>query len=101
MKKFDAVEMIAFRDRDSENDVWAERCFLFKSVEDVKSFFTCDNSVLLDYYTEEDSRVLDDFEIDDGNPAGKITSVSFNTKYAGNVRIYEMNKGFVCTPTEN
>jgi hypothetical protein len=93
---FDAVKMIAFRDRDIENDIWCERVFMFKNTDEVKSFFTADNSVLLDVYTEEDNRVLNDFEIHDGNPAGNITSVSFNTEYAGDVRLYEMNEGFVC-----
>jgi hypothetical protein len=93
---FDAVKMIAFRDRDIENDIWCERVFLFKNTDDVKAFFTADNSVLLDVYTEEDNRVLNDFKIHDGNPAGNITSVSFNTKYAGDVRLYKMNEGFVC-----
>ena len=93
---FEAVKMIAFRDRDIENDIWCERVFLFKNTDDVKSFFKADNSVLLDVYTEEGNRVLNDFEIHDGNPAGIITSVSFNTEYAGDVRLYEMNEGFVC-----
>lgn len=93
---FEAVKMIAFRDRDMENDIWCERVFLFKNTDDVKAFFTADNSVLLDVYTEEDNRVLNDFEIHDANPAGNITSVSFNTEYAGDVRLYEMNEGFVC-----
>ena len=93
---FEAVKMIAFRDRDIENDIWCERVFLFKTDDDVRAFFTADNSVLLDVYTEEDSRVLNDFEIYDGNPAGRITSVSFKTEYAGDVRLYKMNEGFVC-----
>ena len=93
---FEAVKMIAFRDRDIENDIWCERVFLFKNTDDVKAFFKADNSVLLDVYTEEDNRVLNDFEIHDDNPAGIITSVSFNTEYAGDVRLYEMSEGFVC-----
>lgn len=93
---FEAVKMIAFRDRDIENDIWCERVFLFKSTDDIKAFFTVDNSVLLDVYTEEDNRVLCDFKIHDGNPAGNITSVFFNTEYSGEVRLYQMNEGFVC-----
>lgn len=93
---FEVVKMIAFRDRDIENDIWCERVFLFKNTDDVKAFFKADNSVLLDVYTEEDNRVLNDFEIHDGNPAGNITSVSFSTEYAGDVRLYKMNEGFVC-----
>ena len=93
---WEAIEMIAFRDRDIENDIWCEHAFLFKTREDVNRFFTEDNPVLLDKYTEEDNRVLNDFEIHNSNPAGHITSVSFRTGYAGEVRLYEMSAGWVC-----
>ena len=98
---FDAVEMLAFRTKDIDGDVWCERVFLFKTQEEVRNFFREDNSILLDIFTEEDNRVLNNFEIHDGTLDGSITGVSFETEYAGEVRICEMNKGFVCKIADN
>ena len=99
-KEFKGVKMIAFRTKDSENDIWCEYAFLFQSRDDVNSFFVKDNSILLDVFTEEDSRVLNEFEIYNDNPAGHITGISFSTKYAGEVRLYEMHEGLVIQPNK-
>nr|WP_298658035.1 hypothetical protein [uncultured Flavobacterium sp.] len=88
-------QLIAYRDRDFENDVWCEKAFLFKNRDDVRKFFRADNPDLINLYTDEDDRELKDFEIYDGNPAGHITRISFETEYAGKVVINEMSEGYV------
>lgn len=91
-------KLIAYRDKDADNDIWSERAFLFKTNEDVKDFFRKENPYLLSLYTdnfdEEDNELMD-FEINDQNPAGLITSISFRTQYAGKVFIAEMSEGYL------
>ncbi len=88
-------KLIAFRDKDSDGDVWSERAFLFHNEDDVKAFFVPDNPILLDIYCEDGERVLNDFDLYDGNPARRIAGCSFNTEYAGKVRISEMYGGYI------
>lgn len=97
--KVDAREMkvesmIAYRDRDIDGDIWSERVFVFKTPDDARSFFTPDNPHLINIYTEEDDRILNDFKIYDNNSITDITCVSFTTNYAGEVNLYKMNMGF-------
>ena len=93
---FEAVKMIAFRDKDIEGDTWCEQAFLFKDEEDVELFFTADNSVLLDVYTEIGKRVLKSFKVHK-TLFDYISAVSFETEYAGEVTLYRMNDGYVCS----
>jgi hypothetical protein len=88
-------QCIAYRDKDLEGDVWSENSFFFKDDDSVNKFFTPDNPDLISIYTDGDGEELNDFEIHNSNPAGRITSVTFNTKYAGDVRISEMNAGYL------
>jgi len=85
---------IAYRDKDLEGDVWCEKVFLFKTEEDVAKFFTADNPKLLEVYTDNDSRELSNFEVHTTD-SGLIISVTFETKYAGNVRLAEMSAGYL------
>jgi len=85
--------MIAYKDKDLEGDAWSERAFLFKNREDVKKFFIAGNPLLLDVYTDEDDRILHDFEVNESSKT--IVSVTFRTEYAGKVKIVEMAEGFL------
>ena len=87
-------EYIAYRDVDPEHDAWSENCFLFKSEEDAANFFREDNPDLINIYTDEDDRKIFNFEVLRSN-SGRISSISFNTEYAGEVMIVEMYGGYL------
>ena len=93
---FKAVKMIAFRDKDIEGDIWCEQVFLFKDEEAIELFFAADNPVLLNVYTEEDERVLKSFDVH-RTDSDYISAVTFRTDYAGEVTLYRMNDGYVCS----
>lgn len=86
-------KLIAYRTKDIEGDVWSETVFVFKNEENVKSFFNSENKDLIEIFTDEDNRTINDFEIHGLN--GNINSISFNTEYAGDVNIYEMSAGYI------
>lgn len=88
---------IAYRTKDLENDAWSEDAFLFKNNEDVSKFFVPDNPTLIEIFTDEDNREIRNFEVNNGNPAGHITSITFETDYAGEVRIVMMSEGYLIT----
>lgn len=98
--KWEAIEMIAFREKDFEGDIWSENVFLFKNRDEADLFFTANNKILLDKYTEEDSRVLDNFKVTRLDTSNHITHVAFHTKFAGRKDIYEMSAGYVCSIEE-
>jgi len=89
MKKY-----LAYRDVDPEGDAWSENSFLFQNEEDVANFFKEDNPDLIDIYTDEDDRQIFNFEVTKSN-SGRISCVSFNTQYAGEVMIVEMYGGYL------
>lgn len=86
---------IAFREKDLEGDVWCEKVFLFKTQDGIRQFFNKMNKTFVELFTDEDNTDINDLEINSNNPAGKITSIHFNTEYSGGVHIYEMSGGYV------
>jgi len=89
-------EYIAYKQHDMEGDVWSERAFLFEDIESVRTFFSPNNELLQKLYCDEG--VYDpilDLEIFDDNPAGRISTITFRTKFAGEVKIMEMADGYL------
>ena len=96
-KTWSIEKKIAFRQVDSEGDIWCENVFLFDSIEDVPKFFTADNPALLDIFTEPENRVINDIKVDFfEEELGTICCIEFNTEYAGDVLIKEMKDGWIC-----
>ena len=89
-------EYIAYKQHDSEGDVWSERAFLFEDRESVRKFFSPNNEFLKKLYCEEERYdPITDFEVFDDNPARHITMIIFKTIYAGEVKIMEMHDGYL------
>lgn len=86
---------IAFREVDSEGDVWCENVFLFDTEEDVAAFFVADNPWLIEEYAE--GKKLKDFEVHHSckNPSLPITAITFRTKESGNIKLLEMAGGYI------
>lgn len=93
-------ELIAYRTKDLEGDIWSEVAFMFESREEVDNFFKEDNPELISLFTDEEDeedRKLKKFKVF-RTPNGEIiNSVSFKTEYAGKVNIFKMYKGFATT----
>lgn len=85
--------IIAYRDKDLEGDVWSERAFLFKDRDAVEKFFVANNPQLNEIYNEG-GKEIEEFEVYK-SPSGQISCVEFKTDYAGEVRIYEMQDGYI------
>lgn len=85
---------IAFRTKDADGDVWAEKCFLFKDEGDVNAFFDPGNIGLVQHFTDfETGREVRDFKVQEVR--GHKTYIEFETTYSGLVRIYRMYAGHV------
>lgn len=90
---WEVKEMVAYRTKDKDNDIWSEDVILLKDNDEAMEFFVEDNPVLLDKFTDENSRVLRDFEVQNVNHI--VNFISFNTDYSGEVKLYNMSSGLV------